>query len=202
MKKDKIEKENEFERKKRDEENAKVMQRKENFYSSLNNLRKLLEQIITIKNNFSKGILDCQNIIELINQKIKDNKSKNLQNLFMANDIKNINNNLNFLISKKNKLEKHINFLNHKINQLNQLNNSYNLIQEDNNINFSNDIIYNEKINNIKKLEDEIKDAINNTNLINENLIITKINSEIQNIVDFPLVIIGDSFYNKKKQSG
>ena len=106
---------------KSNEKNAKIIQRKDNFYSSLNNLRKLLEQITLIKNNFSKDILDCQNIIELINQKIKENKSQNLQNLFMASDIKNISNNLNILASKKDKLEKHINLLNYKIDQLNQL---------------------------------------------------------------------------------
>ena len=62
-------------------------------------------------------------------------------------------------------------------------------------------ILSNEKINNLRKLEDEINDTINNSNLINGNLIITKINSEIQNLVDFPLVIIGDSFYNKKSNA-
>lgn len=160
-----------------------------------------MREIYLIKNSYSKIILNCHNIIELINQ--KENNSKSIQNIFMANEINNIKNNLIFLEEKKNKLDKHINFLNYKINQLNQLINNYNLFQSDNNISdidFLNDSIYNDTINHIDALENEMIDKINIEKNINVNSIISKITSQIQNLIEFPDFIIGDSFYNIKSK--
>ena len=197
-----IQKEKELlERKKREEDNVKITQRKEIFSSRLDNINNLLKQISLIINIYSNAMLNCQNIIELINK--KETNFSNLQNIFMANDIYNVKNNLNFLKEKKDKLGKHTNFLTHKINQLNQLINNYQLFQRNNNIsyiNFLNDKIYHDKINDIKVLENEMIDKINNNKNINGNLIISKINLEIKNLIDFPYFIIGDSFYNTKSR--
>ena len=197
-----IQKEKELlESKRKEKEKAKMLQRKENFSSSLTDLRNLLEQIFSIKNNYSNDILNCQNIIKLINQ--KETNFSNLQNIFMANEIRNRIKNLNYLKDEKNKVEKHINYLNRKIIQLNQLIDKYNLFQENNNINninFLNDSTYKDKMSEIKILEDEMNDKINNEKNINGNLIINKINSEIQNLTVFPTFIIEDSFYNTKSK--
>ena len=190
-----------LESKRREKEKAKTLQRKENFSSSLTDLQNLLEQIFSIKNNYSNDILNCQNIIKLINQ--KETNFSNLQNIFMANEIRNRIKNLNYLKDEKDKVEKHINYLNRKIIQLKQLIDKYNLFQENNNINninFLNDSTYKDKMSEIKILEDEMNDKINNEKNINGNLIINKINSEIQNLTVFPTFIIEDSFYNTKSK--
>lgn len=185
-----------------------IRKKKEKFieyiYSMRDKLNNLGEKINEIKNNFKYCFNKFQNVINLINQKENDIKSKSTESAFkfMACDIKIEKSITKILEEKKNNLIIHSNTINNKINQLIQLNKKIysikNQIESYNN--FENDEEYKRTLKLLEDIENEAVKEIEDSNKNNASLLISKINSEVQSIENNTLYIIQNSFYDKEEE--
>ena len=168
-------------------------------HSKLDKLNNFGEKIIEIKNNFEYCFENCQNIINLINQKEKDIKSKFK---FMANDIKIERKISKILEEKRDKIIIQSNIINNKIEHLNQIyskiNSLNNQIRSYNN--FESDKEFEIQLKLLEDLENEAIKEIEDANKDDICLLISKINSEVTNIENNTLYIISNSFYDKEEE--
>ena len=182
-----------LEKKDIDIKNAFQFYMKKEFNSKFDNLKNLLDKIKNINDIYEKNIQECQKLNIDINQ--KENEIKNKYCL-IASEIKKKNENLNLLKNDKEKLINHINLLDKEKNKLNKLIKNFNeLEQKKEEINYLDENLCNNELKNLETLIDEFEKELNNqNNNTNQNLIISEISFNIQNLNFASEFILKNSF--------